>query len=607
MLQNRFRAIAAAIVVMLIGGFAIAALPTGEAESGRVIVAADPSADPRTRLFPATSPSTQSANCVLVSTYAAPGSGDATAGLQNAFAAVADNGCITFDVAGTYRLDMGESLDLDGHSGVQVYGNGARIQVHGYDASQDLSLDPVISMMSTTRVTVADLVLALEDPNHIFGTVLSRGASATDGDFTVTVDSGYSARPSLADSTKLYVEHVMHWTNATTPGDWEVFAATVGCGGTCSGSTTTLTVETTAGSEPPVGQKVLIMHDKRQHRGIDVSDSTGAQLNGITVENIAGSALYGNRVTDLTVDGLTSRPTTVGTGHVSANDLTFIRGAAGDFNFSNINASFQTDDVFNVHAPQMRVTGSGTSYAYAQGARLNAFAVTGDTVLLYDTNFQYLGEETVTVVNPSSYTIANAVGDVEYMVAKKWVPATTTLTSYDVSSTRSRILVKVPNVTITDCDISKNMMSGIEVRYRSEAVAEAGMTDNVVIEDCIFTDVARFARQHVAAIVISADIAGGLATVPVHGTVTIRDSSFNTLKQAAIVSHAVNTVVIQNNSFSGIGKTANNFNQFNTAWPPFKAGQYTIAFAATTTATLSGNSETGGTLTLGCATGTIVC
>ena len=539
--------------------------------------------------------------CLLVSNYTTPGEGDNTTELVQAFSDLDNGECLFFDLRGTYRVAIGTSLSVEGMTDVSVYGNGSRIEVFGYDASQEISQDAVFSVESTLRTSLMDFIVALDRPHYIFGTVVDAGASNNDGDFDVLVDPGYPVTPSQSDAGALYVEHIMHWVNDELPGDWEVFSGgtRVRCEGSCE-SADTLHVTTSSGREPPESEKVLIMHHKRQLHGIDVTDSQNAQILGVTFENLAGSGIFGNRITDFHVDGLRSRKPAMG--HSSVNDLLWIRGARGDITVSNVSANFQTDDAFNIHPPLTAITYVSSGVCnHADGARIQWFAEAGDPVQLYDGQLQPIGTATYQGVNGDQYTLDGAGPNARFAVPTQWSPNSVHLSNYHVATGRSRIVIKTPNTTIERCSSRHNMMAGIIMVHEAYWASEAGWIDNILVDDCTFDDVSRNVNGHVAAVLISAsDSNNDLLTVPSQGSVVIRNSHFENLPQAAIVGHATRSLTLENNTFGGIAKTPSPSNKFNNDFGGFEAGAHTVSVIATDAAALSGNTEDGEPVSLAC-------
>lgn len=550
----------------------------------------------------------QKIKCIEVAS--ATGSDEAdTANLLAAFEQVTDDSCIELAAGETYRLKIGNSLSIDGHTNVKIDGNGATLSITDFDASRDVNVLPgVVTLRSTVNAKVENLSIQLARPNHLFGTISSNGPDGSDGEFTVTLDPGFTVTPSAANPDQIYAEHVMHWSTPDMPGFYETFNATVSCPGGCNVGTTDVVVTAPRHNEYAVGQRMLILQDKRQTRGIELDDSVGAKIEKIRFGNLPGAAISGQRVTDLTMEDISSAPGTETVSQVSVNDLVYIRGAAGNISVRNVFATYQTDDAFNLHPPQALVTTvAGGNYDVVRGIFPPAFMAVGDTVLFYDKDLQPLGTAVITEVSATNIKTLRKAPRVAYIVPAKWRPASITLDNYHVANGRTRILVKAPNVSITNCSSRNNMMSGIDVRYRGESVAEAGVTENVTIRDCVFDNVARRGAQHLGAILVSSDSDNpaspwrNLVANPVHGTVTIENNQFINMSQSAILMHGAASAILRGNTFQSIRNNPNASNEFNRFFPNgFKAGAYTIAFAATAAAILENNSENGGAVNIGC-------
>ena len=513
---------------------------------------------------------------------------------------ITDGACLALPKGAKINVDIASLLKLQQKKDIKIFGQGASLVLKGYDPTRFLkNQGAILTIEESENIHIYDTVFTMDRARDLFGEITNINRSEN-GKVTVKIDPQFTITPIPGTGKKLYVEHIMQWKNRKIPGKWEIFGKNpdlvVQCRVNCENPSRLIDISFPEIAHTPLkkGEFILIQHGKRQTAGIDLPGSTNIHLENIRFEGIAGAAIKGASVTQFTAKNIYTMPPEKG--FSSTNDLLWIRAAKGEWKIDNVYSNYQTDDVINIHPPRAKVRFSGNvdqgSLHPLPGPRISWFVSKGEPLYTFNDELKSLGKVTVEKIESDGTISVVPSGEnklsqnITYLVPVNWFPSSVTLDNIHVRSGRTRILMKTPNTTLTNCSSQDNMMSAVLINDESHFVAEHGQVDGIAISNCSFANVALRTSHHVAALLISGRTEkkvngiNGFIQFPYHGEISIVNTTFRNLPQAAIAATAAKKVILKENSYINVRGKADPENVYNKFFNTPKYGNFQFGSGA---------------------------
>ena len=297
---------------------------------------------------------------------------------------------------------------------------------------------------------------------------------------------------------------------------------------------------------------------------IKLSASTNVSFVSLTMHNsFSGGIVVGGRCKNLTISELTVKPENDRALFSLNADVLHISSLSGSLNIEDSYLERPGDDCLNVHHKANVVESVDANKVTLRSSGEALLAQVGDKIVFYDgSSFEHLGSATVTEVQEKTYTFDALPENVEAgaVISNTALRPQTTIRNVTVLSNRARgFLFQTDNVLVENCTFKDTALAAILIAPDLEYWHEMSPASNVIIRGNTFENCGKYASGMIQ-ISASHDVPDKTYPAYVHQNIQIEQNIFRSGSRCALFGVCVDTLVFQNNDFSGFrGKYATLF------------------------------------------------